>query len=98
NGGLAFLVLVSADGQAELTKGTAMTGLLPGNALERSRRAADASRDNIWQGNCHAFTRLCHGSFGHSNFSPLRITISEYPISHCPAKFMAASFKRLYPK
>jgi hypothetical protein len=34
-------------------------------AFERSRRAADASRDIIWQGNCHvADQRSCSSTFG----------------------------------
>jgi len=70
--------------------------------VERLNEAAERrtlARDNIWQGNCHAFDqRLCSNS-ACSSIASLRITISiEYPISNCPAKFGAASFKRLYPK
>ena len=70
-----------------------------GCAVRTKPQTADASRDIIWQGNCHVLNpQLCSDSTC-SNVAFLRITISiEYPISNCPAKSGAASFLRLYPK
>ena len=69
-------------------------------AFERSRTAADASRDIIWQGNCNSTDQysICKvtDQTADSTFALLRSTIAiEYPISNCPAKSGAASFKRL---
>jgi hypothetical protein len=45
-------------------------------------RAADASRDTIWQGNCDVADLQLR-----SNIAPIRNTIPiQYPISNCPAK------------
>ena len=65
-------------------------GLPPinGTPLERSRRAADASRGIIWQGNCDAAAQQsCSVYVWRSNFALPRITLPiEIPISNCPAK------------
>ena len=50
--------------------------------LNEAARAADASRDTIWQGNCDAADLQLR-----SNNAPIRNTIPiQYPISNCPAK------------
>src|SRR5215470_16440531 len=71
--------------------------------FERSRTAADASRDIIWQGNCNSTDQysICKvtDQTADSTFALLRSTIAiEYPVSNCPAKSGAASFTRLYRK
>jgi hypothetical protein len=50
--------------------------------FERSRWAADASRDTIWQGNCNVADLQLR-----STIAPISNTIPiQYPISNCPAK------------
>jgi len=50
--------------------------------LNEAASAADASRDNIWQGNCDVADLQLR-----SNIAPIRNTIPiQYPISNCPAK------------
>jgi hypothetical protein len=62
--------------------------------FERSRRAADAARDNIWQGNCDVASQTAR-----SNDAELCITNpSEIPNRQLPCQIRAASFKRLYRK
>ena len=65
---------------------------LPRTPFERSRFAADASRDTIWQGNCDVADLQLRSTIAQiSNTIPI-----QYPISNCPAK--KAPFKRLYRK
>src|SRR6202171_358935 len=73
--------------------------VLSGYAVRTKPQTADASRGNIWQGNCHAVDKQLCRDPACSNLTSCRITIAiEYPISNCPAKFRAASFLRLDPK
>ena len=68
---------------------TSQTRSVNAAPFERSRRAADASRDTLWQGNCDVRSLYSRGNHKHvrSNSALLRITFAiEYPISTCPAK------------
>jgi hypothetical protein len=57
-------------------------GNFPEPRLNEAASAADASRDNIWQGNCDVADLQLR-----SNIAPIRNTIPiQYPISNCPAK------------
>jgi hypothetical protein len=52
------------------------------------------ARDSTWQGNCDVADQPSR-----SNTASFRIIFPiEYPMSNCPAKFRAASFKRPYRK
>src|ERR1039458_6941697 len=52
------------------------------------------ARYAVWQGNCDVAAQTTR-----RNVAAFRITNSiEYPLSNCPAKPRAASFKRLYRK
>jgi hypothetical protein len=63
-------------------------------AVNEAAKRRTLARDTIWQGNCDVADQPCR-----SKFASLRITSPiEYPISNCPAKSGAASFKRLYRK
>jgi hypothetical protein len=80
------LCLTEPDVHAKATSHSC--GFRDASAFERSRRAADASRGIIWQGNCYVAAHdSCASYFWRSKIAVRRITFSiEYPISNCPAK------------
>ena len=69
---------------------------IPGQGRVRTKPLArrTLARYAVWQGNCDVAAQT-----NRSNVAAFRITNSiEYPLSNCPAKPRAASFKRLYRK
>ena len=71
--------------------------------LNEAAERRTLARATIWQGNCDVPDRRSNcdvpdQTLG-SKIAAFGSTIPiETPISNCPAKFGAASFKRLYPK